>query len=421
MTGTRGRTRGAPSSPGRAGLPDAALWPALCLLVLLPAPARAQEARYYREGRFLVHELTGIIPATALRIRVESDVGSVSAKAGQAPEVRYTIRVRAAARDEAEARRLLEAFQVSASQSGDLLLFKGLATRPLADRGVSAEFDLIVPEGTPELEVLSGAGGVEARGIAGRATLSTRGGGITADRLGGPLRAETRGGNIDVGSVRSAARLITGGGGVRLVSGDGEVVVQTSGGDVFIGRAAGLVRAETGGGNISVESSGGDISAQTSGGNITLGKIAGEVNAATGGGSIRVDRSGGRVRCETASGPIHLRDVSGPIRAVTSAGSIRADLRAAGRILFDSDIQTWQGDVTVSLPETMPLTIRAVVENSTGRRIRSEFPLRLLREAEDTGRPVETAEGEIGGGGSLLRIRTFDGDIVILKAKDSHP
>jgi len=99
------------------------------------------------------------------------------------------------------------------------------------------------------------------------------------------------------------------------------------------------------------------------------------------------------------------------------AGSIQAELLGTARSLFDSDIQTWQGDVTLVLPESLPLTIRAVVDNSKGNRIRSDFPLHVFREAEDAGRPVEIAEGTIGGGGALVKIRTLDGNIVILKAK----
>ena len=52
------------------------------LLACLPgAPLPGQEARYYRDGKFLVHELTGVIPGGAPRVRVETDVGSVSARA----------------------------------------------------------------------------------------------------------------------------------------------------------------------------------------------------------------------------------------------------------------------------------------------------------------------------------------------------
>ena len=392
------------------------------LLACLPGVRLpAQEARYYRDGRFLVHELTGVIPGGAPRVRVETDVGSVSARATPGTGVRYRVLVRARGVDDAATRRLLDDMQVSAGQSGDLLLFRGQAISPGAARDLQAEFDLDLPPATGELEVMTGAGNVTAVGMTGRAVLTTRGGSIRADRVGGPLRAETRGGNIDVGGIKKEARLVSAGGSVTLGSGGAEVVAQTSGGDVVIGRVSGQVRAETGGGNVTLESAGGDVFVQTKGGSINIGQARGEVTAATLGGSIRVAAAKGGVRCESGAGPIFLKGIDGPIRAVTSAGSIQAELLPAGRTLFDSDIQTWQGDVTLALPESLPLTIRAIVDNSQGSRIKSDFPLHVFREAEDAGRPVEIAEGPIGGGGALIKIRTLDGHIVIQKAKKPAP
>jgi DUF4097 and DUF4098 domain-containing protein YvlB len=389
---------------------------ALALLLIGVGPLPAQEDRYYREGRYLVHEIAGSIPSGAPRVRVETDVGSVIARASAAPEVRYRIKVRAAAGEEAAARRLLDEMLISAGKSGEAIVFRGQAGRLAANRDLSAEFRLDLPAGTKEVEVITGAGSVEARGLGGAATLATRGGSISADRIGGALRAETRAGNIEVGEILAAARLVTAGGTVRLGAAGGEIFVRSSGGDVIIGRAGGQVRAETGGGNVSVESASGDVFVQTRGGNIHLGQIAGEVAAATGGGSIRVAGAGGGVSCETAAGPIVLRGVDGPVRALTSAGSIRADFLPSNKTFFDSDLQTWQGDVVVSLPESLRVTIRAAVDNSLGQRIKSDFPLKISREAEDTGRPVESAEGTIGGGGSVLRIRTLGGSISIVKS-----
>ncbi len=388
------------------------------LLACLPgAPLPAQEARYYRDGRFLVHELTGVIPGAGPRVRVETDVGSVTARATPGAGVRYRVLVRARGVDDAATRRLLDDMQVSAVQSGDLLLFRGQEIAPGAARDLQAEFDLELPAATGEFEVMTGAGNVTAVGMTGRALLTTRGGSIRADQVGGPLSAETRGGNIDVGGVDKEARLVTAGGSVSVQAAGGEVVAQTSGGDVSVGRAAGHVRAETGGGNVTIGSAGGDVFVQTKGGSINVGQTRGEVTAATAGGSIRVAAARGGVRCESGAGPIVLKGIGGPIRAVTSAGSIQAELLPSGRALFDSDIQTWQGDVTLALPESIALTLRAMVENSQGNRIKSDFPLHIFREAEDAGRPVEIAEGPIGGGGALVKIRTLDGNIVILKAK----
>ena len=394
---------------------------ATLLACALATPLRAQEARYYREGRFLVHEITGVVNEPAPRVRVETDLGSVSAIAAAAPGVRYRIRVRTRGADDAATRRLLDDMQVSAVLSGDRLLFRGQAMAPGAARDLVADFAIELPAAAREIEVATGAGDVSARGLPGRVALATRGGNITVDRVGGPLLAETRGGNIEVGAAGATARLVTAGGSVRLESAGGDIVAQTSGGDVFIGSASGQVRAETGGGNVVVESAGGDVSAQTRGGSIAIGEVRGEVIAVTAGGSIRVASARGGVRCESGAGPIFLKVIDGPIRAVTSAGNIQAEILPAGKALFDSDIQTWHGDVTLALPESPRVAIRAIVDNSQGHRIRSDFPLRIYREAEDAGRPVEIAEGTIGGGGALIKIRTLDGNIVILKAKDSNP
>jgi len=58
------------------------------------ASLRAQEARYYAEGRFLVHEIAGVVREPATRIRIETDLGSVTVRAGSGPVVRYRIHVR---------------------------------------------------------------------------------------------------------------------------------------------------------------------------------------------------------------------------------------------------------------------------------------------------------------------------------------
>ncbi len=391
----------------------------LALATILPL--RAQEARTYSEGRLLVHEITGVVRESAPRIRVETDLGTVTARAATGPEVRYRIRVRARGADDAATRRLLEDMQVSAAMTGGVLLFRGQANSPGAAHDLSADFEIDVPATTEEVEIATGAGDVVASGLAGRADLATRGGNITVDRLGGALKAETRGGNIDAGVVGAAARLVTAGGNVRLESARGEVVAQTTGGDVIIRSASRQVRAETGGGNVVVESAGGDVSAQSSGGSISVGRARGEVTAATAGGSIRIVSARGGVRCESGAGPIFLKAIEGPIRAVTSAGSIQAELLPTSRSLFDSDLQTWQGDVTLALPESLPVTIRAIVDNSMGDRIRTDFPLRVYREAEDAGRPVEIAEGPLAGGGPLIKIRTLDGHIAILKTRKTEP
>src|SRR5262245_63559137 len=94
-----------------------------CACVL--PPLWAQETRYFQEGRFLVHEIVGFVGEPVRRVRVETDLGSVSARASTRPETRYRITVRTRGVDDAATRRLLDDMQVSARIEGGALLFRG--------------------------------------------------------------------------------------------------------------------------------------------------------------------------------------------------------------------------------------------------------------------------------------------------------
>ena len=158
------------------------------------------------------------------------------------------------------------------------------------------------------------------------------------------------------------------------------------------------------------------MKAGTGGGNIDLGRILGQISAMTAGGSIRVVSAGAGVQCETAAGAIELLEVLGQVRALTSVGDIRVHI--LGKKAFaESNLQSLLGDVFVSLPDSLPVTIHALVDAPLGVGIDSEFPLAISRELEAAGRPVAFGEGDVLGGGSLLKIRTLGGNIVIRKAK----
>jgi hypothetical protein len=388
----------------------------------LPAPDAAQPdssgTRYRTEGRTLVREISGTVPAGPARILLDTHLGSVRLRQASGAAIGYRVTIRANGADAAETRRLVDRMVVSASRLGDLLQFTGALPDPAGPRrGLAAEFDLAVPASVRAVDVSTGAGDIDAAGLPATLGLLTQGGVITAGDLGGPLRAETRGGRIDVGAVRAAARLVTSGGDVTVGTVDGDLLVRTAGGDVRITSAGREVRVESGGGSVHVERSGGAVRVATGGGDIDVGDSRGEVVAATAGGGIRVGRAAGGVRCETSAGPIVLDGVGGPVRAVSSAGSIRAIL-GGDTLAGDSDMQTWQGDVVVSLPEHLPVTVRALVDNPVGQPIHSDFPVTILHDLGEAGRPLEIGEITVGGGGPVLKLRTLNGRIMVMKAKD---
>jgi hypothetical protein len=393
-----------------------ALFTVRLALSVTTAPVRDPHVAYYQDGRNMVHEITGTIPADAARLKVDTQLGAVRIVKRAGGDIAYRVRVRAPGPDLGEAGRRLDRMVVGASREGDLLSFVGALPKPEADsRGLVADFDLEIPDSLSEVAITTGAGDIHCLGAPGKVTLMSRAGAIMASDLPGPLQAETRAGNIMVTGLARGARLITAGGDVSVDKGTGDLFVRTSGGDVRIGRISGRIEAETGGGSVVIESAVGGVRVASNGGDIEIGDAGGEVAASTGGGGIRVGNAVGGVRCETGAGSIVLSGVNGPMRALTSAGSIRA--LVAGAFPGDSDLQTWHGDVIVAIPDMLPITVRAVVDNPVGRSIESEFPLTVLREAETTGRPLEIGEMRIGGGGPLLKLRTLGGRIVIQKAK----
>lgn len=408
-----------PVAPSRKMTAVAAGLMALCTvrlaLSVTAAPVREPRVSYYQEGRNMVHEITGTLPAEAVRLKVDTHLGAVRVVRRPGGDVAYRVRVRASGPDMAEARRRLDRMVVGASREGNLLTFIGTLPKPADARGLGADFDIEIPETFGEVAVTTGAGDISAEGAPGKVTLLSRAGAIVARDLPGPLQAETHAGNITVSGMKRGARLLSAGGDVLVESGDGDLFVRTSGGDVHIGQVVGRVEAETGGGSVAIERASSAVRVSSNGGDIDIGDVEGEVIAATGGGGIRVGRAGGGVRCETGAGSIVLSGVHGPMRALTSAGSIRAFL--AGSLPGDSDLQTWHGDVIVAIPDSVPVTIRALVDNPVGRAIESEYPLTLLREVEPTGRPMEMGEMRIGVGGPVLKLRTLGGRIVIRKVK----
>jgi len=379
---------------------------------------RAREARPTHAESPVVHTISGSVPDGPRRLLIDTALGTVRLRPALGADTIYTIRLRGTGQDAAEARRRIDRMVVTASRTGDLLSFTGaLPSDPDATRGLSADFEIEVPAAIHAVEVATGAGDIDAAGLPGRLRLNTGVGGITGGDLAGPIEAETQAGSIAIGAVRASARLTSAGGDVTIDDAQGEVVVRTSGGDVLIGRTGNLIRVDSGGGNVRIIDAGGPVRVATGGGDIEVRKSRGEVSAATAGGGIRVGTAPG-VRCETAAGPIVLGSVDGPIRAISSAGNIRA-LLGAGTLKADSDIQTWRGDVVVSIPEDLAVTIRALVDNPVGRAIESDYPLDIQRDFQPAGRPLEVGEARLMGGGPLLKLRSLGGRIVIRKVSKS--
>ena len=383
------------------------------LLALLPL-AVAQQSRVYREGGNWTQEITGTL-AAAKNLRVKVDVGSVRVEGGS-QNISYTIRTHAYTSSEEKARQEFDAYKISAYLRGDTawVVADWQGGRP---NRFSGEFVINVPRAMDAVKVETDGGSVTASGVNGRVDSQSGGGSIRLEDIGGLINAETGGGSIDVGSAGSDVNLHTGGGSIKVQTAKGKINAESGGGSVEVLSGYQGATLETGGGSIRLEKCDGRVRVSTGGGNIELGEISGPVEMETGGGSIRLGSAKGPVRAESGGGSIELNGVPSA-RAETGAGTITAKFVSAGGDRNDSHLETSAGDIIVYLAPDVHLSIRASIEVGNGHAIRSEFPdIRVTAEGGDYGPKTYTAEGNLNGGGPMLKVRTTTGDISFRRAR----
>ena len=382
------------------------------LLLTLPL-AMAQQTRVYGDGGNWTEEITGSLAAVR-NLRVKVDVGSVRVNGGSQQSIDYTIRNHSYSGSEQKARHEFENYKISAYVRGDTAWIVADWQGGRAHR-FSGEFNISVPREMDEVKVETDGGGVSATGVSGRVDAESGGGNIRFDDIGGAANAETGGGSIDVGNVASEVNLHTGGGSIKVNSAKGKIVAESGGGSVMVVSGSQGAELETGGGSIHVERCDGRVKASTGGGSIDLGDIGGPAEISTGGGSIRLNSAKGPVRAETGGGTIELWGVPSA-RAETGAGGIEAKFVGGGE-RSDSMLETSAGDITVYIAANVNISIRASIEVANGHSIHSDFPeIRVTSEGGDYGPKTVTAEGNLNGGGPMLKVRTTTGDISFRRA-----
>ncbi len=391
---------------------------AAVLLLLVPL-AVAQETRpdeqtrVFQDGGRWTRQITGSVPA-AKNLRVKVDAGSVRVEGGSQPNISYSISNHSYASSEEKARREFESYKISVYLRGDTAWVVGewQGSRP---RRSSSEFVINVPRNTELVKVATDGGDLVATGVSGRVEAESGGGSIHLDDIGGAIGAETGGGSIDVGAVGSEVNVRTGGGSIKVKEAKGKINAESGGGSVVV--VSGLQGAvlETGGGSIEVQRCAGPLKVTTGGGSIDLGEIGGPAEIETGGGSIRLSSATGLVRAQTGGGSIALNGVPAA-RAETAAGGIVAKF-VSGTERSDSVLETSAGDITVYLAPNLSMTIRASIDLANGHRIRSDFSeIRVVTQGGEWGPGSATAEGNLNGGGPVLKVRTTTGNINFIRA-----
>ena len=388
----------------------------LGLLVTLTSALRgAQQGSVQKEGNHWTGVANGSLQA-AHNLRIKVEAGTVRVEAGSSQGISYVIHSKSYEGSEDRARRQLESYKISAYVRGDTAWIVG-EWEGGSPHKFSSEVNVTVPRNMEFVKIETDGGDVVTTGISGRLEAQSGGGAIHLDDIGGTVNAETGGGAIDVGNVGSDLSLRTGGGAIHIGSAKGRVVAESGGGNLVLVSASQGASLQTGAGTIHVDKCTGELKAETAGGAIELGDINGNVTTETGGGSIKLSSAGGPVKAETGGGGIELWGVPSA-HVQTGAGPIVAKFISSRGERTDSVLETGVGDITIYLVPNINLTIRASIEASTGHRIMSDFPeIRVSSEGGQWDPKQVSAEGQLNGGGPVLKLRTSMGNIYIRRAQ----
>ncbi|MCL4794908.1 MAG: hypothetical protein KJZ84_10100 [Bryobacteraceae bacterium] len=383
----------------------------LALALALAAAAPAQQP-FSRSARGVFdREVKGSVSAAGVeRLKVISP-GRVTLRpsTGAAREIHYAWTHRVRARNEAEANALGDWLRVESSFGNGWCVLNANGADLLR-----SELTLEVPAGLRQYVIEAASGSVTVRGLKGDVQASTGAGAVDMDEIGGGVTVRTGGGALTFGKIGGALRCLSGGGSIRADQVGGEAVLESAGGEIWVRQAGGAVRASTSG-NIHIGNAGGMVSAHTAGGLIEVDSANGVVTAETAGGPIVIGMARG-VRADSAHGGIRVGRVTGVIRAATAAGSIFVGL-GADRPLEDSFLSSGRGDITVTIPAKVGVSVKALNESGSWySRIVSDFPEVRMEQAAGRGRPV-LAEGPVQGGGAALLLSVGNGTVYLKRAK----
>ena len=221
--------------------------------------------------------------------------------------------------------------------------------------------------------------------------------------------------DISVANMTGDVKAETFSAGLRFQDITGHIDGTTAVGHIDLKAFNGDVRLQTKGGNIALEGGTGDVKAKTSGGSLQVIDVTGTVNGQTSGGNITLRDCKGGADLKTAGGGIEVEN-DGPVLAKTTGGSIRCQLQEASssqNLLLD--LETAGGGINASLVPDIAATVEAKV---LGGSVTTEFP--VVAEMEGAVKP-DQLQGTINGGGSLLRLRSIGGNIILRKTEAHDP
>ena len=129
-------------------------------------------------------------------------------------------------------------------------------------------------------------------------------------------------------------------------------------------------------------------------------------------GGIGIRGVEGNMEFETVNGGLHLNDIAGDVRGRTANGGLHVELSGNGWKGSGLDVQTTNGGVHLSIPETFAANIETGTVNGG---FKSEIAA-LAAETDEERRRGKRINADLNGGGAPVRVITTNGGIKINSA-----
>ena len=164
----------------------------------------------------------------------------------------------------------------------------------------------------------------------------------------------------------------------------------------------------------------GSVSIAQGGGPIEIDDAPAGTRLATGGGAIHVGHTVGSLHAATGGGDIRLDSVDGTVEAATGNGDITAAMRGS----HDISLASGHGAIELRLAAGVQASFDIETSYTRGHaptHIRSDFPLTVTEGSDfesrhgDSPRKYVTGRGRAGAGTAVIKIRTVNADIRIVK------
>jgi len=152
----------------------------------------------------------------------------------------------------------------------------------------------------------------------------------------------------------------------------------------------------------------GDLNLHSRDGNIRVVNIQGDLRLDSGDGDLEVRSADGSLNAETHDGNIRANGRFDALTLHTDDGNIDGEAEAGSKNNSGWNLHTGDGNVALRLPSDFAADLDA--ETGDGR-VNIVFPLTMNGSVKE-----RSVRGKINGGGSLLELRTGDGNIELEKS-----